>query len=157
MCSAVIALLVAFLSASQDIVIDAYRVDTIPPSERALAAAATTFGYRSAAMLAGTVLVLIAAGSNPGLALRGAFSSSVACLMAATMLATLWAPEPEVPGRPPTTLADAVWLPLRHLIKPEGRLGILAAGAALQGGRCLRAEPVQRLHDQGRGIFAGRN
>ncbi len=57
----IIALLVAFLSASQDIVVDAYRVDVIPPSERALAAAATTFGFRSAAMLAGTVLVLIAA------------------------------------------------------------------------------------------------
>src|SRR5580692_11795198 len=56
-----VALLVAFLSASQDIVFDAYRVDVIPPSERALAAAATTFGYRTAAMLAGAVLVLIAA------------------------------------------------------------------------------------------------
>src|SRR6202022_4678313 len=48
-----VALLVAFLSASQDIVVDAYRVDVIPPIERALAAAATTFGYRTAAMLAG--------------------------------------------------------------------------------------------------------
>ncbi len=60
-----VALLVAFLSASQDIVFDAYRVDVIPPSERALAAAATTFGYRTAAMLAGAVLVLIAAWLEP--------------------------------------------------------------------------------------------
>ncbi len=60
-------LLVAFLSASQDIVIDAYRVDTIPVSERGLAAAAQSFGYRTAAMLAGAVLVLIAA--HTGLAL----------------------------------------------------------------------------------------
>src|SRR6204780_2830066 len=55
-----VALTVAFLSASQDIVIDAYRVDTIPPSERALAAAGTAFGYRPAAMFAGAVLVIIA-------------------------------------------------------------------------------------------------
>src|SRR6202166_4268361 len=48
-----IAVLLLFLSASQDIVIDAYRVDTIPPSERGLAAAAAAFGYRTAAMLAG--------------------------------------------------------------------------------------------------------
>ncbi len=62
------ALLVVFLSASQDIVIDAYRVDTIPASERGLAAAATAFGYRTASMLAGAVLVLIAAhtGLAPG-------------------------------------------------------------------------------------------
>src|SRR6202167_2429610 len=56
-----IAVLVASLSASQDIVIDAYRVDTIPPSERGLAAATHTFGYRTAAMLAGAVLVYVAA------------------------------------------------------------------------------------------------
>ncbi|HME41289.1 MAG TPA: MFS transporter [Steroidobacteraceae bacterium] len=123
-----VALLVAFLSASQDIVFDAYRVDVIPPSERALAAAATTFGYRTAAMLAGTVLVLIAAGLEPlvgpGLAWRCAFLM-VSFIMLATMLATLWAPEPEVPGRPPPTLADAVWHPLRDLISQNGALGFL--------------------------------
>jgi PAT family beta-lactamase induction signal transducer AmpG len=58
---ACVAVAVAFLSASQDIVIDAYRVDAIPASERALAAAAAAFGYRTAAMLAGAVLVWVAA------------------------------------------------------------------------------------------------
>ncbi len=123
-----VALLVAFLSASQDIVFDAYRVDVIPPSERALAAAATTFGYRTAAMLAGAVLVLIAAGLErhigADLAWRFAFLM-VGCIMAATILATLWAPEPEVPGRPPPTLADAVWLPLRELLKQHGAAGFI--------------------------------
>src|SRR5271166_662203 len=76
----VVAVLVASLSASQDIVIDAYRVDTIPVSERGLAAAAQSFGYRSASMLAGAVLVLIAA----HLGWRLAFLM-VACLMAATI------------------------------------------------------------------------
>jgi PAT family beta-lactamase induction signal transducer AmpG len=115
-----IAVMVAFLSASQDIVIDAYRVDVIPPSERALAAAAAAFGYRTAAMLAGTVLVLVAA----KLGWRLAFLF-VACLMAATMLATVWAPEPEAPGHPPRTLADAVWHPLRELLRQKGMLGFL--------------------------------
>jgi PAT family beta-lactamase induction signal transducer AmpG len=125
---AAIALLLAFLSASQDIVVDAYRVDVIPPSERALAAAATTFGYRTAAMLAGAVLVLIAAWLEPrvgsGLAWRFAFLL-VACIMAATALATIWAPEPEAPGRPPPTLADAVWHPLRDLLSQKGAWGFL--------------------------------
>jgi MFS transporter, PAT family, beta-lactamase induction signal transducer AmpG len=118
-----VALLVAFLSASQDIVVDAYRVDVIPPGERALAAAATAFGYRTAAMLAGAVLVLIAASLEPlvgsALAWRSAFLM-VACIMLATTLATFWAPEPEVPGRQPPTLADAVWLPLRELLGQKG-------------------------------------
>jgi PAT family beta-lactamase induction signal transducer AmpG len=125
---AAVALLVAFLSASQDIVVDAYRVDVIPPVERGLAAAATAFGYRSAAMLAGAVLVLIAASleSRVGAALawRSAFLM-VASIMLATTLATIWAPEPEVPGRPPRTLADAVWLPLRELLRQKGAAGFI--------------------------------
>ena len=116
-----IAVGLAFLSASQDIVIDAYRVDAIPASERALAAAAAAFGYRTAAMLAGAVLVYIAA----SLGWQRAFLC-VAFLMAATMLATLWAPEPDVPGRPPRTLADAVWHPLRALLEQKGMWGFLA-------------------------------
>ncbi len=116
----VLAVLVAFLSASQDIVIDAYRVDAIPVSERGLAAAAQSFGYRSAAMLAGAVLVLIAA----HLGWRLAFLM-VACLMAATTLGTLWAPEPEVPGKPPRTLVDAVWHPLRALFSQNGAWGFV--------------------------------
>jgi len=123
-----IALMVAFFSASQDIVFDAYRVDLIPPSERALAAAANTFGYRTAAMLAGTVLVFVAAVLEPitgtALAWRSAFSM-VAAIMLATTFATLWAPEPEVPGQPPPTLADAVWHPLRDLLSHKGAAGFL--------------------------------
>ncbi len=115
-----VALAVAFLSASQDIVIDAYRVDTIPPNERALAAAASTVGYRVAAMLAGAVLVLIAA----HLGWRFAFLF-VAGLMAATLLATFRAPEPQVPGHPPRTLADAVWHPLRQLLSEKMIWGFL--------------------------------
>jgi PAT family beta-lactamase induction signal transducer AmpG len=110
----------AFLSASQDIVIDAYRVDAIPASERALAAAAAAFGYRTAAMLAGAVLVWIAASLGWQLAFL-----FVACLMAATMAATIWAPEPDVPGRAPRTLADAVWQPLRALLNQKGMWGFL--------------------------------
>jgi PAT family beta-lactamase induction signal transducer AmpG len=115
-----LALLVAFLSASQDIVIDAYRVDAIPVSERGPAAAVQAFGYRTAAMLAGTVLVLIAAHSSWHLAFL-----MVACLMAATTLGTLWAPEPDSPGEAPRTLINAVWHPLKDLISQKGALAFL--------------------------------
>jgi PAT family beta-lactamase induction signal transducer AmpG len=84
---AAIALLVVFLSSSQDIVIDAYRVDTIPASERGIAAAAAAFGYRTASILASTVLVLIAAHTSWHVAFL-----VIAVIMAATMLSTFWAP-----------------------------------------------------------------
>ncbi|HMK84712.1 MAG TPA: MFS transporter [Steroidobacteraceae bacterium] len=115
-----VALLVAFLSASQDIVCDAYRVDVIPPAERGLAAASTTFGYRTAAMLASTVLILIAhvAGWE-----RAYFL--MADVMLLTVLATLRAPEPQVPGRRPHTLVDAVWDPLKDLLSRHGAWGFL--------------------------------
>jgi MFS transporter, PAT family, beta-lactamase induction signal transducer AmpG len=126
------AVLVAILSASQDIVIDAYRVDTIPVSERGLAAAVQSFGYRTAAMLAGAVLVLIAA----HLGWRLAFLM-VACLMAATTLGTLWAPEPEVPGHPPRTLIDAVWHPLRALFDQKGAWGFILLVLLYKAGDAL--------------------
>jgi PAT family beta-lactamase induction signal transducer AmpG len=116
----IVTVLMVFLSASQDIVIDAYRIDSIPPSERGLAAAAAAFGYRTAAMLAGTVLVYIAGSLGWRLAFMG-----VACLMAATMLATLRAPEPESPGERPATLAAAVWRPLQALMAQPGMKGFL--------------------------------
>jgi MFS transporter, PAT family, beta-lactamase induction signal transducer AmpG len=114
------AVLLAVLSASQDIVIDAYRVDSIPSSERGLAAAAAAFGYRTAGMLAATVLVSIAG----VLGWRPAFMF-VACLMAASMLATLRAPEPDAPGVPPKTLLAAVWQPLKALLAQKGIWGFL--------------------------------
>src|SRR6202051_4632100 len=85
-----IAVFLVFLSASQDIVIDAYRVDAIPASERGLAAATQAFGYRTAAMLAGAVLVYVAA--SVGWQLAFLF---VAGLMAATMLAARLGREPD--------------------------------------------------------------
>jgi len=142
-----IAVAVAFLSASQDIVIDAYRVDVIPPSERALAAAAAAFGYRTAAMLAGTVLVLVAA----RLGWRVAFLF-VACLMATTMVATIRAPEPADPGHPPRTLADAVWQPLRALMNQKGMWGFLVLVLLYKVGDALALSLYSTFMIQGVGF-----
>ena len=155
----VIALLVAFLSASQDIVVDAYRVDVIPPSERALAAAATTFGFRTAAMLAGTVLVLIAAGLEPrvgtSVAWRVAFLL-VACVMAATMLATVWAPEPEVPGRPPTHPGGCRVAALAGAHQAKGRPGAFLLLVLLyKVGDAFALSLYSAFMIKGVGIFAG--
>ncbi len=116
----VIALIVAFLGASQDIVVDAYRVDVTPPQERGLASAVTGFGFRSAMMFAGTVVVLIASFVGWHIAY-----GVVAVLMSLTIFATIWALEPENPGRPPLTLRDAVVEPVRHLLARPGAWGLL--------------------------------
>jgi MFS transporter, PAT family, beta-lactamase induction signal transducer AmpG len=126
---AAIAVIVAFLSASQDIVIDAYRVDSIPATERALAAGVTTVGYRSAAVFASAILLLIA----HRLGWRLAYSL-VALLMLFTVMATLRAPEPQEPGRRPRTLRDAVVEPLKDLRARKGIGGFLVLALLYKAG-----------------------
>lgn len=53
-----VAVLVAFLSASQDIVIDAYRSDILPAPERGLGASLTVTGYRIAMILSGGIALI---------------------------------------------------------------------------------------------------
>ena len=57
---ALLAVSVAFCSASQDTVIDAYRTDLLPDSERGVGAALTSLGYRAAMLVAGSIALIIA-------------------------------------------------------------------------------------------------
>ena len=55
---AAVALLVAFLSASQDVVIDAYRTDVLDARERGLGGSLAVFGYRLAMILSGGIALI---------------------------------------------------------------------------------------------------
>jgi MFS transporter, PAT family, beta-lactamase induction signal transducer AmpG len=55
---ALLAVLVAFVSASQDVVIDAYRTDLLRPHERGLGASLSVLGYRLAMILSGGVALI---------------------------------------------------------------------------------------------------
>ncbi len=57
---AVIALLIAFCSASQDVVIDAYRTDIALPEERGFAASLLSIGYRVAILISGALALILA-------------------------------------------------------------------------------------------------
>lgn len=52
---ALCAVFIAFVSASQDVVIDAYRTDALEQSERGLGSSLTVFGYRMAMILSGGI------------------------------------------------------------------------------------------------------
>ena len=54
------AVLVAFFSASQDIVIDAYRIETLSEEEQGIGAAAVTYGYRAGMLVAGAGALILA-------------------------------------------------------------------------------------------------
>lgn len=55
---ALLALVVAFVSASQDVVIDAYSTDLLPQSERGLGSSLKVLGYRLAMVLSGGVALI---------------------------------------------------------------------------------------------------
>src|SRR5438477_1091907 len=87
--TAVAAVIVAFLSASQDIVIDAYRIELLRPEEQGAGAAATQWGYRFG-MLAASAGALYAA-SFGGWSFAYAL---MAGLMFVGMAAVWFTPEP---------------------------------------------------------------
>ena len=109
------ALTIAFLSATQDITIDAYRADVLAPEEMGAGAGVNVLGYRIALILAGSVtLVLADRFSWPAVYLM------MAGAMALTAIATFRIPEPRVVGIPPATLKDAVTGPLVDYFRRSG-------------------------------------
>lgn len=124
---AFLAVAVAFASASQDIVFDAYRTDVARPEQRGLAAAFTVVGYRVAMLTSGAAALVLVAGSGfiPALGWRDTYLV-MAGLMGLGALATLWGPEPEVAAPPPRTLDEAVWAPLREFFSRNGAWVLLA-------------------------------
>ena len=55
-----LALFIAFIAASQDIAIDAYRTDVLKPTERGLGAAVFIFGFRMAMLVSGGLALVTA-------------------------------------------------------------------------------------------------
>jgi PAT family beta-lactamase induction signal transducer AmpG len=124
---AAMAFLVAFFSASQDIVIDAYRIEILEEFEQGAGAAATQAGYR---------IGLLVAGAAP-LALSDHVSwFLVYCLMASLvvvgMIAVLIAPEPSrTNGRQATSsgwgarLRRTVFEPVAEFCTRRGAIWVL--------------------------------
>ncbi len=112
---AALALFVAFASASQDIVFDAYRADVASQQQRGIAAGLTVVGYRTAMLVSGALaLVLVAGGASfAGLGWRNTYLV-MAALMAMGIAATLAGREPPLAAPAPRTLREAFVEPLRE-------------------------------------------
>ena len=86
---ALAALLVAFSSSTQDVALDAFRIESAEDTLQGAMSAAYIFGYRLALLMAGAGALFIAEWSNWPLAYV-----SMAALMGIGVLALLWADEP---------------------------------------------------------------
>ncbi|HEX5514222.1 MAG TPA: AmpG family muropeptide MFS transporter [Gammaproteobacteria bacterium] len=117
---ALVAVLVSFFSASQDIVIDAYRRESLSDEELGLGASLYVNGYR-VGMLTASAGGLILADFIP-------FSwvyVLMAAAIASSILVTLFAPEPPIAAGSPQTLRDAVVTPFVEYFRREHALLIL--------------------------------
>lgn len=115
------ALLVAFLSASLDIVFDAYRTDTLQPHERGLGAAVWVNGYRVALLVAGAGALVLA--DYIGWQLTYLVMAGVMLAGLATIIVS---PEPSRVADPPKSLGEAVGAPLMEFFSRPQALGFLA-------------------------------
>ena len=115
------AFLVTFFSASQDIVVDAYRREDLPDQELGLGSSLYVNGYRVGMLLA----------SGGGLIMADYIPFSMVYLIMAAcilpgVLTTLLAPEPTITHGTPRTIREAVVDPLIEYFKRRGALWILA-------------------------------
>lgn len=112
---AVNAMLIAFLSASQDIAADAYRTDVLEEREMGAGVAVFVLGYRIALLTTGS-LALILADHLPW----SQVYLLMALLMGVGMGATLFAPEPTADLQAPPSLLKAVVEPFHDFFQRKG-------------------------------------
>lgn len=117
---ATLALVIAFSSASQDIVVDAYRADVLQEKELGPGAATAVVGYRLAMLTSGAIALII----SDFLPWRLIYLA-MAGLMLANTIFTFGAPEPAERVIPPRTLKDAVLEPLLAYFRRPGAIEML--------------------------------
>jgi len=158
---ALLAVAVAFMSASQDVVIDAYRTDLLPARERGLGSSLNVMGYRLAMILSGGIaLIWTDPAQGGGWNWPQVYRFMAALMFGAALLSALALPKVAMPQQRPTAarhdvlgfvavlaavalgyvLSDRFAPPLAHAL-----LGPLLAGSALDATLKLRWENLLAL------------
>lgn len=83
------AIVVAFLSATQDIVIDAYRIEILSDEELSHGTATNQFGYRTGNLIAGAGTIYLASGEGMGLGFATAYGLTAFTIIPA-IIGALW-------------------------------------------------------------------
>jgi PAT family beta-lactamase induction signal transducer AmpG len=119
---ALLAVAVAFMSASQDVVIDAYRTDLLPARERGLGSSLNVMGYRLAMILSGGIaLIWTDPNQGGGWSWPQVYRFMALLMLGAAVLSALALPKVRKPDMVPTVARNDV-------------LGFLAVVAAVAVG-----------------------
>lgn len=115
-----VSLLLAFVSATQDIVVDAYRAELLQRVELGPGASVAIFGYRMGMLTSGAIALSLA----QVLPWQTVYCS-MAVLQGVGVLATLWAPPIIESQYRPHTLHDAVVQPFIEYLRRNGAIELL--------------------------------
>lgn len=105
---------ISFVSATQDVAVDAYRTDLLPAEQRASGTAIFVAAYRGALIVAGAVALVL----SEWLSWEVVYLF-LAALMAVGILTTLIAPTPDTGIAPPRTLRAAVVEPFQEYLRRD--------------------------------------
>ena len=124
---ALAAVLVGVAGATFDIVIDAYRIETLRPDQLGVGSGMSQYGWRIGSVSAGALALLVAGGSGQWTL------AYLACTVFAlpAVVAGLWLGEPArhrepLPRRALAAMLDAVASPLREFFRRRGAFLVLA-------------------------------
>lgn len=118
----ILAFIIAIISASQDIVIDAYRTEFFSDNERGLSLTFYTTGYRIATIIASVMALLLV----NYLGWKIVFFLMATIMLGAAAITLLLTQEPSQQSlHPPTTLQQAMLLPLQDFWQRPKIIAIL--------------------------------
>lgn len=117
----VAAVLVAFLSATQDIIIDAYRREDLSDEELGLGSSMYVYGYRLGMLLAGGGGLILA----DAIPFSRVYFIMAFCLLPG-LITTLLTPEPKAVAGAPKTMMEAVINPLVDYFNRKSAIWMLA-------------------------------
>jgi MFS transporter, PAT family, beta-lactamase induction signal transducer AmpG len=119
----VFSLTLGFAGATQDVVIDGWRINVAPPARQALMASWSEVGYRVGVLAAGAGALLLA----DRIGWRAAYFC-MAALMTVGTVAAFFAPEPEsdkTATHPPLSFVSTVIAPIRELVTRLAPMALL--------------------------------
>jgi len=113
----VVVALIAFFSASQDIVLDAYRRELLPDDELGSGSSFFTNAYKLSSLVPGSLALILA-----DLVPWSMVHLVVAAFMIVGLVTTFFIPEVESDAKPPTTMKQAVIEPFKEFFSRGSKL-----------------------------------